>query len=104
MDAEGLRELARVVCVVADHPHDHRRAGVDLASPRVFAHELLAEHLRRPSIETPLHDRPRRLERGNELLRSSGMILVVLPAGLREWIGKRRRLSPGLPEDTTEPV
>src|SRR2546430_10912799 len=80
MDSERLRNLAAMITIVRDHPHQYRLPCMDLDVSIPLTAEFLRKHVRRPPLEAPLHDLPRRLERRGELTPIAGMGQVVFPA------------------------
>src|SRR5688500_10853726 len=95
VNAQGLRQLAAVVGVVGEEAHEHRLPRVDLLRVAPLARERLAQHLRRPALEAAGDDRPRRIERVDQLIGVAWVVLDVLPAG-GVGIGEGRRVGPRL--------
>src|SRR5205823_6461571 len=80
VDAKRLRQLARVVGVVAEEPYQDRLARMDLRFLPGLPLELLEEHVWRPPLEGAGDDQPAGLERRGQLDGRPRRIEVVLPS------------------------
>ena len=103
MHSQRLGDLATVVGVVREQPHQDGLSRVELNLAIDLAVEFVLEHRRRPSIETVLDDGPGGLERGNELARLTWVREIVLPA-IAAGIVERRAFGARLLENMAEPV
>ena len=59
VDALDERDLARVIRLVGDEPHEDRLAGVELDGVATLAPEDLSQRRRGPAFEAALHHAPR---------------------------------------------